>query len=417
MKNFLSKPVVKNSFWVSGSQIIGRGVGFVYFIILARIFPVAEFGLLAWVLGFVYNFYPLADFGIERLVLKEISRNPEKRNHYLSRLIPLRLALALFSVISALMLSLLIGARGEKLFLVFLFSLSMLPYNLIFLFSAFENASEKMATFAKSIIFTSLLSFLIGLLSLLFGFGLKGVLFGYFLANTLVLIWLLSGKRGESFNTKWQIDLSFCQKILSQSWVFALFMVCGVFYLRTPLILIGQILGDYQSGIYSAASKFAEAGILIPQGIALALFPKFSKLIGEKDKSAKLKYLKSLKILFLISIPVCLVMVLGSKLIIPFIYGDQYQESIKVFALFGPVMILFFINSLAGNIIQNSKQVKRFIPFSLANLAVAILAGLILIPKYKAIGGALTLLIGEIFGLIVNNRFAFQILDFNNKKG
>jgi len=417
MKKILGKKIVQNSLWVSGSQIIGRGIGFAYFIILARMFSVAKFGLLAWVLGFVYNFYPLADFGIERLVLKEIARKPDKRNYYLSRLIPLRLILAAASVVAALSLSLLIGVRGNKLFLVLLFSLSMLPYNLVFLFASFENAAEKMTTFAQSVVFTSLASFLIGLTFALLGLGLGGVLFGYFLANMLVLIWLLSGKRQTKFNISWQFDFYFWQKILAQSWVFAIFSILGVFYLRSPLILIGQILGDYDSGIYGAASKFAEAGILIPQGIAIALFPKFSKAIAKKDKNIKQKYLKSLKLLLLFSIPICLIMVFGAKWIMMLIYGPDYLPSAKVFAAFGPVMILFFLNSIAGNVIQNSKQVKKFIPFALANLAVAISAGLILIPKLGPVGGVLALLFGEIFGLVVNNWFAFCVLDFTNKKG
>ena len=37
----------------------------------------------------------MADFGLERLVLRDISRDHQKANYYLARLLPLRLLLSL----------------------------------------------------------------------------------------------------------------------------------------------------------------------------------------------------------------------------------------------------------------------------------------------------------------------------------
>ena len=67
-----SKKVIKNSLWLTVSQIAGRVIGFLYFLFLARYFSVENFGILSWVLGFGYNFYPLADLGIQNYVLKHL---------------------------------------------------------------------------------------------------------------------------------------------------------------------------------------------------------------------------------------------------------------------------------------------------------------------------------------------------------
>jgi len=72
------KIIFKNTAWMSVGQFVGRGIGFLYYIFLARYLSVSQFGVWNWVLGLGYNFYPLADFGIQRYILKHLPRNPDK---------------------------------------------------------------------------------------------------------------------------------------------------------------------------------------------------------------------------------------------------------------------------------------------------------------------------------------------------
>jgi len=402
--------IIKNSLFLSGSQIIGRIVGFFYFVYLARVLTLEEFGALTWVLGFVYNFYPLADFGLERIVLKHIPRNPERQKHYLERLFPLRLFLALASIVISLVLAAAIGVNLKRLLLVFIFSLAIIPYNLVYLLAAFENAREKMATYAKITVANSVLSALLGLVFIRLGFGLIWILLGYPFSNLILLVWLFLAGRKLNLRIGWKVDPVFWKKILSESWVFASILVLAVFYLRISLVLVGRLLGDYWAGIYGSASKFVEAGILIPQGLALALFPVSSKLmINDKEKLKRI-YKKTLAFLFLISLPIALTMFLLGDQLMVLIYGKDYLPAGSVFSLLGILMIFFFVNSLPGNIIQNSEKVKRFLPFSLGNFLIALFSGLILIPRLGVIGGVWAMIIGEVYGLIVNNLFVFRIL-------
>ncbi len=60
--------VAKNTLFLSASQVTARLIGFFYFIFLARFLGVATFGIYNFTLAFVYNFVPVADFGLERFV-------------------------------------------------------------------------------------------------------------------------------------------------------------------------------------------------------------------------------------------------------------------------------------------------------------------------------------------------------------
>lgn len=406
MKNKL----IVNSIYLSGSQLIARGVGFLYFIFLARSLSVENFGILSWVLGFVYNFFPLADFGLERMVLKYLPRNPSEKQSYLSRLLPLRLILAISAVFIAVIAGFVIGVEKSKLFYIFVFGLSLLPYNLFMIVASIQNALEKMRTFALVNLVNSILSAVFGIIFILLGFPILYIFIGYILSSLVVWVGLCFFIKKIDLKVEFVVDIKFWKKLIKEAWIFALIFFTAVFYLRISLILVGQLLGDYWAGIYGAASKFVEAGILIPQSIAIALFPLSSKMMVIDRQRLKGIYLKSLTVLFIISIPFALTMYFGSQYIMPLVYGADYIPSIPVFSLMGILMMFYFVNSLPGNIIQNSDKFIKFLPFAILNFLVALIAGLIIIPKVGVIGGVWAMIIGEAFGLIINNIFVFKIL-------
>jgi len=406
MKNKL----IVNSIYLSGSQLIARGVGFLFFVFLARSLSVENFGILSWVLGFVYNFFPLADFGLERMVLKYLPRSPNEKQLYLSRLLPLRLILAISAVFIAMIAGFVIGVERSKLFYIFVFGLSLLPYNLFMIVASVQNALEKMKTFALVNLINSILSAVFGIIFILLGFPILYIFIGYILSSLVVWIGLWLSIKKIDLKVEFVIDIKFWKKLIKEAWIFALIFFAAVFYIRISLILVGQLLGDYWAGIYGAASKFVEAGILIPQSIAIALFPLSSKMMIKDRQALKGIYLKSITVLFIISVPFALTMYFGSQYIMPLVYGIEYIPSVPVFSLMGILMMFYFVNALPGNIIQNSDKFIKFLPFAILNFLVALIAGLIIIPKVGVIGGVWAMIIGEAFGLIINNIFVFKIL-------
>jgi O-antigen/teichoic acid export membrane protein len=408
--NSVNQKILKNTLLLSGSQIFGRAVGFLYFVFLARSLSVENLGIYSWILGFGYNFYPLADFGIERAILKKLPREIEKSKYYLSRLFLLRLLLAIIFSFFAVLIAFTIGVGNTKILYLLIFSLALLPYNLIQLLATVENAKENSTTYAKATILGPIILSLLGILIIKFNLDLLWLFLAFTIANLIVLAEIFRSNKIEIKMTL-KIDFEFWINIIKESWVFALIITLAVFYIRIPLVMTGLLLNDYQTGIYGSASRFVEAGILIPQSLSLALFPLSSKLLIKDRAKLKKIYYKSVFLLFVISFLFGATMFFGGRFIIPIIYGLEYVDAIPVFSLMGILMIFFFINSLPGNIIHNSDKVKKFLPFSFLNFVIALVGCLILIPMLGVVGGVVAMIIGEIFGFVVNNIFAFKILN------
>lgn len=402
--------IAKNTIFLSAAQITARFIGFFYFLFLARFLGVATFGVYNFTLAFVYNFVPVADFGLERLVLRDISREPGKVSFYLPRLLPLRFFLSLAAYLGILLLAVILGQSPQQIFYLAIFGLFIFPHNFIYLLSSFLNAQEKMKYMAMAVVFSQLLVFILGVFFVLLKMPLSVIFLAGFSGQLIIALIFLFKARSWGLVLGWIIDKKFFKEAIGQSWAFAFLLILAVFYLRISLLLVGLLKGDYYTGLYGSAFKFIEAMILIPQSLALALFPLSARLFLEDKEKLKRIYQKGLGILLLFALPFVLVFVFASKLIVSLAYGADYLPAVPVLAILGASSILFFLNALPGNIIQNSPQFKKFLPWAVLNFLITLVLCLILIPRFSIVGAAWAVLGGELAGLIINNLFVWKIL-------
>jgi O-antigen/teichoic acid export membrane protein len=404
------RKIVENTLFLSIAQILARFLGFLYFIFLARFLGVATFGIYNFILAFVYNFIPIADFGLERYVLRDISRNHKKTNFYLARLIPLRLLLSLGAYFGVLLLAWFLKQEPTQIGYLALFGLFIFPYSFNYLLSSFLNAQEKMKYMAMGIVVSQIINLFLGVIFVLFKFPLTLIFLTGFFGQSFITLYFVFKAKSWGLSLGWMIDKNFLKKSLSQSWAFAFLMILAVFYLRISLILVSLLKGNYDTGLYSSAFKFIEAIILIPQSLALALFPLSSRLFLEDKKRLEKIYQKGLLILFLFSLPFALVLGFLPGLIINLAYGQDYTAATSVMAILGISLILFFLNVLPGNIIQSSPKFKQFLPWAFLNFLITLFLCLFLIARFSIIGAAWSVLCGELIGLIINNLFVWKIL-------
>ena len=406
----MERKIVRNTALLSSANIFARAIGFFYFIFLGRMLGVENFGHYNFALALVYNFYPVADFGVERLILRDLSKDVQKSQEYFQKIIPLRLVLSLVSIVLVTSLGIILSKSSKDILNIFIFAFCLLPWTFNQLVAGIGNAHEKMEV--QSIVaisstgFTAILGGLIALL----GGTVTQILMAAFFSNLLVSFVMFKYLRKLGLVFKIVIDIGFWKKILKESWVFALIMIMAVFYLRSSIVIVNYFKGAYFTGLYSSAFKFIEASILIPQSFALALFPQTARLLGSnKEKLAK-NYLKSLAAIFAFAVIYALFFILFSPMIIKISYGPSYLEAAAVMRILSIAAIIFFLNTLPGNIIQNSNRVKKFLPFAFLNLLFVTVLCIIFIPKYSIMGAAWAVIGGEVFGLLINNWFVFKIL-------
>lgn len=402
--------VVKNTLVLSSANVLARAIGFFYFIFLGRTLGVENFGHYNFAIALVYNFYPVADFGVERLLLRDLSKTPEQSQKYFQKIVPLRIVFALISIILVTVFGIILSKSTLDVLNIFVFSLCLIPWTFNQLIAAIGNAFEKMEIQGLVAICSTGITALLGGLIALLGGTVTQILIAAFFSNFIVSLVMLGYFKKLGLVFRIDPDVNFWRGILRESWIFALIMIMAVFYLRSSLVLVNYFKGAYFTGLYSSAFKFIEASILIPQSFALALFPQTARLLGTDKEKLKKNYLKSLAAIFAFAIFYALFFILFSPIVIKLSYGPSYLEAVPVMRILSIAAIIFFLNTLPGNIIQNSNKVKKFLPFAFLNLLLVVILCLIFIPRYSIVGAAWAVIGGEVFGLIINNWFVFRIL-------
>jgi lipopolysaccharide/colanic/teichoic acid biosynthesis glycosyltransferase len=157
--------------------------------------------------------------------------------------------------------------------------------------------------------------------------------------------------------------------------------------LRFDFVLLGALAGPAVLGIYAVASKFAELMRLAPTAINYVLYPRFAKLGSEKATIEGRRLLPQATALTLLMTPFVVVIAYVGPVLL---YGSAFRGAVA------PAEIIIFGLSIEGAAAVSSAYLFGVGRPGLNSIAmgvgatVTVTLDLILIPKYGAIGGAIT---------------------------
>lgn len=401
--------VAKNTFFLFLAQVGVKVVNFFYLIFLARTLLVTGFGQYVFAVTFLYFFAALAEFGLDRLVLRDVSRFPEKKQSYLSNTLGLRLILAIIAYFLAGFSVKIFGYSQANFLNVLVIGFSLLPQTFSQAYTSLFNSQERMG-------FSAAINFLIAFFTAIIGFflvksyGLSGALIASTLGLSLAFLWVIYFGKKLKVKFIFQFDFKFWRRLLIQAWPFALLTLFALLYLRLNIVILSRLTNDYLTGLYGSVFKLVELGVVLPQALTLALFPSFSRLIIKDLGKLRKVYLQGLGFLFLISLPLFIFVALFSQSIMNLIYGGAYLKATPALFILAFSLPFFFVNALPANVILNSLKVKKFLPFEFSKIIISVTLSLILISRFSIIGAAWAVVGGEIAGLLINNWFVWKIL-------
>jgi lipopolysaccharide/colanic/teichoic acid biosynthesis glycosyltransferase/O-antigen/teichoic acid export membrane protein len=157
--------------------------------------------------------------------------------------------------------------------------------------------------------------------------------------------------------------------------------------LRFDFILLGALAGPAELGIYAVASKFAELMRLLPTALNYVLYPRFARLSAREAVTEARRLLPRSCALTLILTPVLAV---ATYIALPILYGKAFQLAVT------PAEIIIVGLSVEGAAaVASAFLLGRGRP-GLNSIGMGVGAVItvtldaILIPRYGALGGAIT---------------------------
>ena len=184
-----------------------------------------------------------------------------------------------------------------------------------------------------------------------------------------------------------------------------------ILYMRTDLIMIKNILGTHDAGLYSAATRIYEGWIMIFVIISVSLLPVIVKL---KKGSAE-QYVKRLSQLFTLlfwgAMLGAVFATLYGEEIIYLAFGKEFAESTTVFVIVMWSAPFAAMGSLTARYLVVEGMEKKILFRTVVALIINVSLNMILIPLYGIEGAAIATLIAMISGNYMINYFDKDLRD------
>ncbi|MBE0472151.1 MAG: flippase, partial [Methyloprofundus sp.] len=196
-------------------------------------------------------------------------------------------------------------------------------------------------------------------------------------------------------------DLSIAKQLLKDSWPMIFSAIVVMIYMRIDQIMIKEMLGEYEVGIYSAAVRLSEAWYFLPTLITASLFPAIlnAKKISESNYYDRLQNLYTFMVL--IALAVAIPTTFLADWVIELLYGSFYQGagSILMIHIWSGVFVGLGV-ARSGWIITENLQFFTMLYLTLGMIS-NVVGNLLFIPLYGIVGAAYSTLLAQVLVVMV----------------
>ncbi len=387
--------ILDNISWLSLEHALKLLVGLFIYAWIARYLGPEQFGLMNYALAFVALFTAFSTLGLDNILIRNIVSNPEQKKELLGSAFFLKiLGSILVLLLSTTIMYFLEPSNTTLLIFVFIIAIG-------YLFKSFDvidlwfksQVKSKYAVFSRTIAFSiitllkiTLILIEAPLIAFIYMFSLD------FLIVSILFIYFYYKKASISI-FQWKARLKVMKNLLKDSWPLILSGIAIMIYMKIDQVMIGNMLGQKELGIYSAAVKLSEAWYFLPMIITTSVFPA---ILNARKKSREL-YLKRMQTLYdfftWFTISVALLVTFLSPFIINILYGADYALSVPVLSILIFSGTFTFLGVASSKYLIAENLIKISFYRTNIGLIVNILLNIILIPKYGIIGASISTLI------------------------
>ncbi len=390
--------VISNTGWLFADNLLRMGVGLVVGVWVARYLGPEQFGVFSYALAFAVMFASFSGLGLEDIVIRDLVRDPACKEETLGTAFILKIVGGGISFIASIGAILVLRpADSLNHWLVGIFAAGAIfqAINVIeFWFNS--QVQARYVVFAREAAFILCSSLKIILILD------KASLIAFVWVSTIEIavgsigLVVAYTSRGNRLGN-WRASTARARSLLKDGWPLLLSGIVIMVYMRIDQVMLGEMAGSEEVGIYSVAVRLVEVWTFIPMAISWSVFPA---IVEARTTSDELYYERLQKLYnlmafsaYAIAIPVTLL----SDWLVVTLFGKAYAQAGLMLAL------LIWANVFANLEIARSSFIISMnwtkIHFVTVFLGCILNIGLnfLFIPEYGGVGAAVASLVSYWF--------------------
>jgi PST family polysaccharide transporter len=395
-----------NTCWLSAEKVFRMALGLTVGAWMARYLGPDKFGTYNFIIAMFTLFFGFSRMGLDNIVIRDLVKGKKDKNALLGSALLLKLLSGLGAMGLLLAAISYLRPDDKEIFLM------ACLISVGFIFQSFSVIEFWFASQVRSkyVAIAKIAALLVYALTTVVLIVAKASLLAFVFVYLLEIVMTYLGivcfySLKEQSITKWKANLSTVKELLFESWPLLLSAIAVTVYIKIDAIMLAEMIGDVETGIYSAATRISEAWYFIPVAITSSVSPMLMK---SKEKGEEI-YLKRLGMLFnllsALTIFVAIIVTLFSAGIISILFGEEYARSASVLSVHVWAGVFVALGVSQSVWLINEGYTKFAMARTVAGMVSNIILNIFMIPVYGAIGAAVATVISYIISGVVANFF------------
>lgn len=410
----LRSALIKNTGVQIAAQALSLCVGLMTAMVLSRYLGVEGFGQFNYIFAFFYFFLTINDFGVNVIVVREISKRREKAGEIIGAMLSFKLILAVGSMLTAWAIIRLMNFPEGLKNALFVYTL-ILPVLALELPAAIFQALLKLEYPALIGIVNRVLGFLLLMLMVWTGYGLTALVGMLVLVETGSLLLILKHSR-PFVRPIWRFKPQLWKDVLRSSITLGVMGIFVAIINRAGFIMLERMTDLRQVGLYSAAHKVTSLLEAFPLMVMGTIYPLMSRYAGEDLDKLRALHKRSVFYLGLIALPMGVSITALSPFIVRMIFGEQFAQAGKALAILVWSAVFLYAALSSGNLLISMGREKINLALTMIGAGLSIALNFLLIPAMGFVGVAVATTAVYFFLFISSSAAVYTVLYHPDRK-
>jgi PST family polysaccharide transporter len=383
--------ILDNIGWLVLDKILRMGIGLFVGVWLARHLGPEQFGQFNYAIAFVGLFAAIAGLGLNGIVVRDIVWHPKSANITLSTAFILQGLAGLLSVLLTIFTISILKPDDDftqKMIII-------LSPTLIFKAADTIRCWYEAHVQTRQIIWienTALITMAAIRVAMIIN---DATLISFVWINLAEAALISTGvivlyTRNNNLSGLFKAKISCAKSLANDCWPLFLAAISVTLYMRIDTIMLEEISGSREVGIYVAATRISEVWHFIPMAIVSSIAPSLIKKFNE-DKTSYLSSLRRLYfMMFWSSIAGAVLIFALSESIISILFGPEFNGAAPVLSIHLWSSIAVFLGVASSQYLLIEGMQKYSLYRTLIGLCTNIILNLLLIPKLGAVGASIS---------------------------
>ena len=408
--------LARDSFFSIMVRLSPRFANVLLFILIGRLTGPAEAGVFTLATTYLVIFTTVAR-GLDDLVVRQVSREPDLAPRYLTNFLALRLGLSLFLYCVLLFVVLVVFDYAPSTAIpTLILALSIVPDSLTYVSEAILLGQRRFS--APAIVHTSVgfCKLIGGGLVLAAGGELQQIAWLWVTGSLFGMIALLSMAARSVGGIQWSDWIDWFP--LTRNWSVApsFLLITTMMTLEGQLdtVLLSALHGEAEVGWYGAATTVVSSLVMFSQGYRLAVYPLMTRYALCSPEKLSRFYERSVRYLGMLVLPMVAGIVLLSPQIVFLVFGPQFQPTGRVLEILIFSLAFIFLNVPDSRMMLVYDRQDRVFLFLLGSVTINVVLNLVLDPTYGALGAAVARLCSSSIFFLLNYLYVVRFLARSN---